>query len=84
MGIFLSKVELESLAKSCLLFFISLAGATLLFFNYILQDKLYNLEENLYTQMKIAGLNLKSSSFIITLVNYDKNKTKKYKIKYYA
>ena len=68
MGISLSKVEIESLCKSFFLFFVSLAGLSLLFFNYILKDKMYDLEENLYTQMKIAGLNLKSSSFKITIV----------------
>lgn len=74
MGIFLKKVELESFIKSFLLFFISLSSLTAIIFYESYENKLYLLEENLFSQMKIASYEPSSSNFKVNNTHRTENK----------
>ena len=70
----MKKVELESLIKSFLLFFISqavLLGA-LFFMDY--KKELQTLDDTIFSQMRICSLNLECDEFKIDFVPIDENK----------
>lgn len=71
-GISLKKVELESLVKSFILFFISqsLLLGTLFYFEY--NKEIKNLDESLFNEMRICSYDLKCDAFSIDFVVKEK------------
>lgn len=70
----LKRVELESLSKSFLLFFISLAllMSVILYANY--KNDIQSLDENLFTQMRLCSFDLQCEQFTFNFVSEDQDK----------
>ncbi len=73
MDILLKKVEIESFIKSFLLFFISLSSVIWFLVHQIHQNEIHNLEDTIYSQMKIASLGSKIQSFKKVILPIDKS-----------
>ena len=61
----MKRVEIESLIKSFVLFFVSLNVLSALIFYFVYEDARHNLEESLFMQMKLCSLDLKCERFAI-------------------
>ena len=70
----LKRVELESLSKSFLLFFISLTllMSVILYAEY--QNKIHSLDENLLTQMRLCSFDLQCDKFEFDFIKEEQDK----------
>ncbi len=70
----LKRVEYESLAKSFLLFFLSLTllMSVILYTNYT--KEIYSLDEDLFTQMRLCSFDLKCEKFEFDFITADQDK----------